>query len=95
MAKYMLPEIVIYTDKDFQGESLRTNLDSNLGSAFNDKISSIVVVSGTWQFFRHADYGKDPGDADWILTPGKYPWVGAVGIPNDQITSFRAVSDTP
>src|SRR5262249_60376195 len=61
---------------------------SYVGDFWNDKISSIIVVSGTWQFWRHANFQKGPGDTDWILRPGYYPWVEAAGISNDQISSF-------
>jgi hypothetical protein len=54
-----MPEIVFYTEENFGGESLRTNCDVNfVGTIFNDKIKSVVVVSGEWQLYKHALDGK-------------------------------------
>jgi Beta/Gamma crystallin len=94
MAHYMLPEIILFAEVDFGGQSIRTNLEGNL-SDLNDKVTSVIVVSGTWQFYRHANYQSDPGDNWQPLTPGKYHYLPEKGIPNDQITSFRVVNDGP
>lgn len=84
-----LPEVVVYWDKDFRGASWRTNLNySYVGGYWNDRISSIIVVSGIWEFYEHKDYGG------WAvrLGPGYYHWVEEVGIPNDKISSFKCIS---
>jgi len=90
----MVPEIVVFSGVDFQGEQLRTNLSGNVSSQWNDKISSIIVVSGTWQFFEHKDYG---GASSKPLTPGYYHWVEMpqVGMKNDTISSFKYLSTPP
>jgi hypothetical protein len=96
MATFMLPEVIVFWDINFGGESWRTNLNySYVGGHWNDQISSIIVVSGTWQFWRNANFQPGPGDRDWILGPGYYSWVEAVGIPNDQISSFGVRSFGP
>ena len=84
-----MPEVVVYVDKDFGGAEWRTNLSySYVGDWWNDKISAIIVVSGTWRFWEHKDFqGRH-----WDLGPGYYPWVEAAGIPNDVISSFQAIS---
>lgn len=86
-----LPEIVIYQDIKFGGASERTNLNwYYVGDWWNDKISSIVVVSGVWEFFEHHHYeGRK-----WTLRPGYYSWVVDAGIPNDIISSFRCIALT-
>jgi len=55
---------------------------------WGDRISSIQVLSGTWQFCQHVNYGG------WSvnLGPGNYPWVEDFGIPNDNISSLRRIS---
>lgn len=84
-----LPEIVVYEHIDFGGWNFRTNLNVvYIGDAMNDQISSFVVVSGRWQFYRHRDYGEALGP---VLGPGYYRWVEDVGIPNDHISSFKCV----
>ena len=59
---------------------------------FNDKISSIIVVSGTWEIYKHTDYKGN----SVMLTPGVYPTqadFGAVG--NDAISSIYYVPAKP
>lgn len=95
MAATVVPEIVVFWDANYGGESWRTNLGySYVGGHWNDQISSIIVVSGTWQFWRDANF-KGVGDRSWILGPGYYSWVEAVGIANDTISSFLPISWAP
>ncbi len=84
-----LPEVVLYEHIDFGGAQWRTNLSySWVGSWWNDRISSIVVVRGTWRFYQHKDFQG----SYWDLRPGYYRWVVAVGIPNDIISSFLNIA---
>jgi Beta/Gamma crystallin len=86
------PEVVLYKDANFGGDSWRTNLGySYVGDSWNDTISSMIVVSGTWQFWRDGNY-QGVGDQPWILGPGYYSWVENVGIPNDTISSFLPIA---
>jgi hypothetical protein len=90
-----LPEVVVYWDANWGGESWRTNLNElYVGDHWNDQISSIIVVSGTWQFFEHANFG---GAASHPIGPGYYSFVESpvVNIANDSISSFRVVSFNP
>lgn len=84
-----LPEIVIYEHSNFSGASVRTNLGwYEVGDWWNDKISSIVVVSGVWRFYEHWHFeGRY-----WDIGPGYYYRVEEGGIPNDVISSFRIIS---
>lgn len=80
-----LPEVVIYEDHEYGGNSHRTNLNfRRLSSEFNDRISSIVVVRGTWRFYRDPNYMGDY----WDLSVGYYPKIGSV---SDQISSFQCI----
>jgi hypothetical protein len=68
----------------FDGEAWRTNDDQkDVGPHWNDRISSIVVVSGIWEFYWDQQYKGEV----MTLPPGGYPFVG--GHWNDQISSFR------
>lgn len=85
-----LPEVVVYQDENFGGWSYRTNLDViNIGDAMNDQVTSIIVVSGTWQFYRDENYGVPMGNP---LPPGYYANVVNFGIENDAITSFKCIA---
>ena len=80
-----LPEVVIYQDHDYGGPSHRTNLNfRRMSKDLNDKISSIVVVRGTWRFYRDPDYTGDY----WDLDVGYYPSLGPV---SDEISSFQCI----
>ena len=84
-----LPEVVIFEHINFGGNSARTNLNwLYVGGWWNDRISSIIVVSGTWRFYEHAHYAG----RYWDLGPNYYPWVQNVGIPNDIISSFQVIA---
>jgi len=53
-------EIIVYRDADFRGNALKIRGDNANGQyqfvgAFNNSISSIKVLSGTWQFFTNSD----------------------------------------
>lgn len=89
VASVHLPEVVICEHIDFGGANERTNLNYYfVGDWWNDKISSIIVVSGTWRFYEHWHYeGRH-----WDLGPGYYRWVEDAGIPNDLISSFQAIA---
>jgi Beta/Gamma crystallin len=93
-----LPEIVVFKDANFGGDSWRTNLDySWVGSDWNDSISSLIVVSGTWRLYENIDYNRDGGAQSNLLTPGYYPWVEdpAVNMANDSVSSFQVISFDP
>jgi hypothetical protein len=84
-----MPEVVLYEHIDFGGNQWRTNLSySYVGDFWNDFISSIIVVSGTWTFYEHINFGG----RSWTLTPNYYHWVEEVGIPNDIISSFKCIA---
>jgi hypothetical protein len=96
MPNFLVPELVVYWDINFGGESWRTNLNySYVGDHWNDQISSIIVVAGTWQFWRDANFRSGIAGERWVLGPGYYPWVQAVGIQNDTISSFAVQSWAP
>jgi hypothetical protein len=95
-------EIVFYVDAGFGG--LHTHLFQStpdftklaLGGAgvpiagnWNDRISSFVIVSGTWQCFRDINFQVPQGG---LLGPGVYPFVANLGIDNDSISSVRLIS---
>lgn len=89
-ANQVLPEVTVFEHRDFQGDSWRTTFGySYVGDDWNDQISSIIVHSGYFEFYEHADYGSE----HWgpvRLGPGQYAFVGDYSIWNDTISSWKA-----
>jgi Beta/Gamma crystallin len=77
-------EVIVYWDANFGGEA-RTSSEEfpYVGDHWNDRISSIRVIGGVWQFYEHANYFG----AFMQLGPGSYSYVGHQW--NDRISSFR------
>jgi len=89
-----MAEIVLFEHANYHGAhkhlfASEANLNAGDDNYFNDKISSFVITSGTWQFFRDSNF---VGPASNVLGPGNYNWVESVGIPNDSVSSVRRVS---
>ncbi|WP_183580476.1 beta/gamma crystallin-related protein [Mucilaginibacter sp. X5P1] len=85
-----IPEVVVYWDVNFGGADFRTNLNVNyIGDAWNDQVSSFIIVSGMWQFYKDANFITPVGG---VLGPGYYSWVENYGIPNDCISSYKCVA---
>jgi hypothetical protein len=86
-----LPEVVVYDETGFRGAYARTNLSFHyLGEFWNDRISSIIVVSGVWRFYRDEYYKGD----HWDLGPGFYECFFTEKGPDNVVSSFQAVSLT-
>lgn len=86
-----LPEIIIFDHVGFKGAMARTNLSFHyLGKFWNDRISSVIVVSGIWRFYRDAHYGGDY----WDLGPGYYECFFTSKGPDDVVSSFQAIELT-
>jgi hypothetical protein len=84
--------IILFDDRDLKGSSLVLenedyvpNLKAN---GFNDKVSSFIIVSGVWRFYRDSDK-RTPFLQD--LGPGVYRWVEDVGIKNDKLSSLECL----
>jgi hypothetical protein len=83
-------QIILYQNDDFKGRSLRgTDVVPNLrDSGFNDAVSSIKVLTGTWELCVDADFrGKCV-----VLEPGQYRSLREWRL-NDRVTSLRRVRD--
>ena len=63
---------------------------SGINGNWNDKVSSFVIVSGTWQLFKDENFNSPQGNLEGF-GPGHYPSVTAVGIDNDALSSVRLV----
>lgn len=90
-ANLRLPEVVIYDHIGFGGAYARTNLSFHyLGDFWNDRISSLIVVSGVWRFYRDEYYKGDY----WDLGPGFYESFFTEKGPDDVVSSFQAIALT-
>ena len=102
------PHLIVYVDRNFGG--LHTHIfgdtpdftqlalggvGSGIGGDWNDKVSSFVIVSGRWQFFKDIQFHPSPLPFPGGLGPGLYPWVEAVGIDNDSLSSVKVIGQTP
>ncbi|NHZ82966.1 hypothetical protein F2P44_27360 [Massilia sp. CCM 8695] len=86
-----MAEIVLFEHANYHGAhkhlfGSETNLNAPDDNFFNDRISSFVVLSGRWQFYRDSNFH---GPASQVFGPGRYNWVEAVNVPNDSISSVR------
>ncbi len=89
MTSRRIPEVVLYWDDNFEGADWRTHTGWTwVGSHWNDQISSIIVISGKWQFYEDADFRYPMGGQ---LGVGYYDNVTNYGIKNDAISSFELV----
>jgi len=83
------PQIIAYDDEDFIGEHTHIFGDMRRLGKWDNSISSMIILSGTWAFF---DDQNLEGDKMAELGPGMYPKVTDKGIKNNSISSVRLVS---
>jgi hypothetical protein len=88
-----LPHVILFEHANLHGRhrhvfGAEPNLNAGDDNYFNDKVSSLVVVSGEWAFYRNANYN---GQYAATLGPGIYRWVGGLDIQNDDMSSLRPV----
>jgi hypothetical protein len=93
-----MPEIIVYKDTNFQGDSWLTSLPPGwgwnyVGDNWNDSISSVIILSGTWTFFENG--GFDQSANFRTVGPGWYTFVQnpqfGGGMQNDTISSILCV----
>jgi Beta/Gamma crystallin len=87
----LIPNCLLFLDEYFRGGHRHVfDEEANLGApednAFSNRVSSIIVVSGTWEFFQNRNFQRAYATT---LRPGLYPSLDAIGIRNDAIASLR------
>jgi hypothetical protein len=89
--------VMLFEDRDFAGRFKEVqSADPDLtASSFNDRVSSIAILSGNWTLFRDSQFANpyQRNGAPLVLGPGLYAWVEDHGVGNDSISSLRAVTD--
>ncbi len=89
VAAHANAQITFYENDGFQGRSYSTSRQvGDFGrSGFNDRASSVIVLSERWEVCDDAQFrGRCV-----VLRPGRYPSLSAMGL-NDRVSSVRSVS---
>ena len=84
-----LAQVTFYEHDNYQGRNFSTEREvQNLTDyGFNDRASSVVVTSRSWEVCDDSNFGG----RCVVLQPGNYPSLRAVGL-NDRVSSVRAVA---
>ena len=87
-------EIILYDHRNFEGRSLTLNQSvADLDDYdFDNKVSAVIVVSGTWELFRDDDYESRHGPSK-VLGPGEFPNLSHVDFRRNRLSSVRLISD--
>lgn len=97
---HIQPSIVVFKDANFNIDNSNQFISlapgwgySYVGDGWNDTISSVVILSGTWQFFENAGFNG----AFATVGPGWYKFVEdpQFNMQNDTISSILCISDQP
>ena len=97
----MWPDVVVFKDKNFKGEQLRTPFCiESFGKYWNDSISSVIIIRGTWVFYENSSFNEDKHGAVVTVGPGYYSFVedpsfGGSGMKNDTISSMAPIAAEP
>jgi hypothetical protein len=89
----MSGHIIIFQHANFRGHHRHIfgeerNLNHPEDRTLNDKMSSFVVLSGTWKLYQHKNFDRA---YDREFSPGEYKWVGSVDVENDQVSSLKCI----
>ncbi len=84
-----LPQIIAFEGPDFSGDHTHMVGDLRRLGKWDNSISSLIVLSGTWEFFDDDDF---TGTKMATLGPGQYPRVTEKGLKDNSISSIRLVS---
>lgn len=58
------------------------------GGNWNDEVSSIRILEGSWVFYEHINF---TGRQSPVLGPGNYPNMASIGLEDNTISSCRSV----
>jgi hypothetical protein len=86
------PTILLFQDTFYRGEMLVVkSADKNLGTlGFNDDVSSLIVVNGTWQLYQDTGFGGQKWEVSAKGGPtvdGRYP--NSTSFGKDVISSVK------
>ncbi len=94
--------ILLFENINFDGrfKEIRNgnaDLTFNDDGFFNEKISSIVVLSGNWSLFKNINFNGPYlfNTQSIVLEPGMYADIRNLDIPNDDLSSLLCVAQPP
>ncbi len=94
--------IILFEGEDFCGKSInvvhaQADLTLFKEGNFNDRTSSITILSGNWSFYRdpHFETPFMHGMSPMVLSPGPYTQISSLGIPDNEISSLKEVAGPP
>jgi len=92
-----VPQAIVFENTGFGGEHrhfFASDPDLTVGNNFwNDRISSIAVISGNWSFYADPVGKGTPANLKPVtLGPGVYPDVTRVRIEDNSISQIRLES---
>jgi hypothetical protein len=81
-----MPQIVAFDNEDFLGDHFHIFGNMKDLGKWGNGISSMVILSGTWEFFDDETF---TGTTMGTLGPGTYADVTKHGLKNNSISSVR------
>ena len=81
-----MPQIIAFDNEDFLGDHIHIFGNMKDLGKWGNSISSLVILSGTWEFFDDEDF---TGTSLGRLGPGMYANVADKGLKNNSISSVR------
>jgi Beta/Gamma crystallin len=84
-----MPQIIAFDGAELTGDHTHVVGDIRRLGKWDNSISSLIILSGTWEFFDDDDF---TGTKMATLGPGVYPRVTEKGLKDNSISSIRLVS---
>lgn len=89
-----MAKAVLYKDSNYQGQKVEVTKDiANFKDLdFNDKLTSVIVESGTFTLYSDSNYGSPSitiSEKGGPSSDGKYPNSDFLGGKNDYFSSIR------
>jgi Beta/Gamma crystallin len=84
-----ISQIIAFDNEEFPGDHMHIFGDMRDLGKWGNSISSMIILSGTWEFFDDEDF---KGPSLGTLGPGMYANVAAKGLKNNSISSMRLAS---
>ena len=89
---------LLFEDRNFGGKSIDIEKGvPDLGLCeegnFDERTSSLAILSGNWSFYRDPRFEKPfmHGSQPLVVGPGAYDWVEDLGIKDDELSSLKVV----